>query len=244
MAVVARILHLIQEINLGKQVTVHCSFNPKSGCEKVKFLLSEVLHVSGCLAAISMLNHVRTACETAEAHVTDRGHRHTNGVSEVCFYIRWRTKTSFAAEPVAQQESTAVPMQPSSTVGDKLQADIESLCAILDSNIEREIRTLSEMKVEFAAHAEELEHVASQSSPDLLERTNDIKQMISKCNDCFHAQQARIQQLREIRSRAARGVLSTDQCVQEMQAMRDPLAELADVWSPTWIHSLSPARSQ
>jgi hypothetical protein len=40
------------------------------------------------MATLHMLDYIESACLSSQCHVVDRGHKHTNGVCESCFYLR------------------------------------------------------------------------------------------------------------------------------------------------------------
>jgi hypothetical protein len=108
MVVLGRISHLRGAILAGRQCTMHCSANPSTKCEKIKFLLQETAEAnhSPQVAVLAVLDVLVSACVSDAVHIMDRGHKHTSGVSEVCFYIKQvdtaRTKpreaTSFPLE--------------------------------------------------------------------------------------------------------------------------------------------------
>ena len=223
-----RVSFLKEEFLSGKHGTAHCSFNAHTGCEKVKIMVHTEFPLlsQSSEAIISILDYVMSACDAHDRSVTDRGHRHSCGSSEVIFYIRRRDSHK---SPAVITTSSAPQPAPDT---DRAQHDIESLCAILDANIEQEVQRLTQIRREFAHHSETLDQLALQSPPDLEEQTVQIKELVCKVEECCHAQEDRLHKLREIRGRAAQGVLSTGLCVQEMQAISNPLVELATMWHP------------
>jgi hypothetical protein len=73
----------------GRLCTVHGSFYPATGCEKVKVsLYTSSTSSLCCMATLHMLDYIESACLSSQCHVVDRGHKHTNGVCESCFYLR------------------------------------------------------------------------------------------------------------------------------------------------------------
>jgi hypothetical protein len=103
MVVLGRISHLRSAILAGRQCTMHCSANSATFCEKIKFLLQEatVANSTPPVAIMSILDVLESTCSSDAAHIMDRGHKHTSGVSEVCFYIKQVTRkaTSGRASP-------------------------------------------------------------------------------------------------------------------------------------------------
>jgi len=228
MVVINRISFLKEELLSGRQGTAHCSFNAHTGCEKVKIMVYREcpLLSQSSEAIVSILDYVMSACDAHDKSVTDRGHRHSCGATEVIFYIRRRVSHKIPAVI-----TTSAAPQPAPDT-DRVQTDVESLCAILDANIEQEVQRLAQFRREFAHHSETVDHLALQSPPDIEEQTAQIKKLVCKVEECCQAQEDRLQKLREIRGRAAQGVLSTSQCVQEMQAIRNPLVEFATMRHP------------
>jgi len=229
MVVLNHVAFLKQELSSGKLGTAHCSFNAHTGCEKVKIILQREASLSSqsSHAIASVLDYVISACDTHDKSVTDRGHRHSCGSIEVSFYIRKRLPDVDPPDVAVSDASQRAPDEK-----DPICVDIENLCAILDANIEQEVQRLSQVRLQFADHSEMLDRLALEAPPDIGEQSAHIKQLVNKCEECFQAQEERINNLREIRGRAAQGVLSTDRCVQEMQAMRNPIVELAAIWHP------------
>ena len=180
------------------------------------------------MSIASVLDYVLSACHAHDTSVSDRGHRHSCGSIEVSFYIRKRRPDENSIDIVVSEA-------PQPPTAEKLQneADIDILCAILDANVEQEVQRLIQIRGEFANHAETVDRLAETVDTDIDEETSHIKHLVTKCKEYFQAQEERIEKLRQIRSRAAQGLLSSSQCVQEMQAMRNPLVELAAIWVPS-----------
>ena len=90
MVVSARVEFLRQCIKSGYDVTVHCSINSTNNVEKLKFLLksSSGGNYVSSRSAEALLDYIHSSELSPHFSVVDRGHKHTNGVSEVAFYVR------------------------------------------------------------------------------------------------------------------------------------------------------------
>ena len=96
MVVAGRLLWIIEKINMGHQVVISSSFNTNGDKQKLKVLIQPIagavigpeINQGIALAAVMFLSHIannellaRSVC------LTDRGHKHSDGVSEVCFWM-------------------------------------------------------------------------------------------------------------------------------------------------------------
>ena len=96
MVFIARILHLRDSALAGGNLSVHCSMNHTLGTGKAK-VISHEQPTSSSLVASTGVGLVVAALDVLYAYaiddcytITDRGHKHSSGVSEVCFWIRPR----------------------------------------------------------------------------------------------------------------------------------------------------------
>jgi hypothetical protein len=104
MVVLDRVAFLRQAVQVGRVCTAHCSFNSATGCEKIKVLVHHAVNpVCGSHAVMHTLDYVKAAC--GKLQVTDRGHKHSSGTTEVCFYIRQHAKSNSQAAPTAHSLS-------------------------------------------------------------------------------------------------------------------------------------------
>jgi hypothetical protein len=92
MALLARVEFLRQLLRDGRSGTAHVSFNGDTRCEKVKLIIGGKSPDGGmCTGALSVLDYVDVAIHSSTTSVMDRGHRHSSGSHEVCFYLRTST---------------------------------------------------------------------------------------------------------------------------------------------------------
>ena len=96
MVVAGRLLWIIEKIKLGHQVMITSSFNTNGEKQKLKVLIQPIAgavfgsEINQCiaLAAVMNLSHIANNEPLAgSVCLTDRGHKHSNGVSEVSFWM-------------------------------------------------------------------------------------------------------------------------------------------------------------
>ena len=96
MVVAGRLLWVIEKINLGHQVVISSSFNTNWEKQKLKVLIQPIagavlgpeINQGIALAAVMFLSHIANNEPLARSVcLTDRGHKHSNGVSEVSFWM-------------------------------------------------------------------------------------------------------------------------------------------------------------
>ena len=99
MVVVGRLEWVLTQIRRGHRVLVTSSYNGELQRQKLKVLIQpkadEVPYseMTQCCAfyAVNSLLHLATSLEEKGIlHIMDRGHRHSSGVSEVCFWMEIR----------------------------------------------------------------------------------------------------------------------------------------------------------
>ena len=91
-----RLLWIIDKIKMGHQVTVTSSFNVIGERQKLKVLIQPIAgavvgsEINQCfaMAAVMSLSHIASNEILASGVcITDRGHKHSTGVSEVSFWM-------------------------------------------------------------------------------------------------------------------------------------------------------------
>jgi len=96
MVVAGRLLWIIEKIKLGHQVMVTSSFNTNGEKQKLKVLIQPIAgavfgsEINQCiaLAAVMSLSNIANNEPLARSVcLTDRGHKHSSGVSEVSFWM-------------------------------------------------------------------------------------------------------------------------------------------------------------
>ena len=96
MVVAGRLLWIIDKIKLGHQVSVTSSFNTSGERQKLKVLIQPIAgavansEINQCFAmsAVISLSHIANHELLASGVcITDRGHKHSTGVSEVSFWM-------------------------------------------------------------------------------------------------------------------------------------------------------------
>jgi hypothetical protein len=108
MVLMGRISFLKEAVLKGRLCTVHGSLNPATGCEKVKFCLHSSTSSINCMAVLHMLDYVESSYLSSQCHVVDRGHLHTNGVSEACFYLRRPLKSYYDDSAITNAKGDAL----------------------------------------------------------------------------------------------------------------------------------------
>ena len=103
MVVASRLRYLRDLVSHGALASVHFSCNGVTGDQKVKVLIDSsrrAVPFDGdmCYCIIAALVVVENA--SAQAIVTDRGHKHTSGKMEACFWIRHRARPEAVKELV------------------------------------------------------------------------------------------------------------------------------------------------
>ena len=91
-----RLLWIIEKIKLGHQVTVTSSFNVNGERQKLKVLIQPIagavvgseINQLFAMSAVMSLSHIASNEMLAGGVcITDRGHKHSTGVSEVSFWM-------------------------------------------------------------------------------------------------------------------------------------------------------------
>ena len=93
MVVIARIQHLRDSALAGGELSVHCSMNHSLGTGKVKVIVHVPSRISiaasiGTGLVVATLDILYAYAVDDNYTITDRGHKHSSGISEVCFWIR------------------------------------------------------------------------------------------------------------------------------------------------------------
>ena len=99
MVVVGRLEWVLTQIRRGHRVLVTNSYNGELQRQKLKVLIqpnadevpySEMSQCCAFAAVSSLLYLAKSLEEKGVLHIMDRGHRHSSGVSEVCFWMEIR----------------------------------------------------------------------------------------------------------------------------------------------------------
>ena len=87
MVVVSRVDYCRVLLQRGAKVVCTLTSNPATAIEKVKIVIDPNVRIEPYLqtGAVFCLDHVSQA--SISYHVADRRHKHSSGISEVCFYI-------------------------------------------------------------------------------------------------------------------------------------------------------------
>ena len=116
MVVAGRLLWIIEKIKMGHQVLVTSSFNTTGEKQKLKVLIQPIAgavfgpEINQCiaLAAVGSLSDIANKEPLARSVcLTDRGHKHSNGVSEVSFWMVVK-KAVFEGNGVKEAEDKTV----------------------------------------------------------------------------------------------------------------------------------------
>ena len=116
MVVAGRLLWIIDKIKLGHQVAVTSSFNANGERQKLKVLIQPIAgavvgsEINQCfaMAAVMSLSHIASNEILASGVcITDRGHKHSTGVSEVSFWMGVK-KAVFDGNDVKEAVETTV----------------------------------------------------------------------------------------------------------------------------------------
>jgi len=100
MVFLGRVVVLRNELRNGKLGSFHYSYNPTTGCEKVKFLIVASAHAQTIdYGANHMLDYVTSAGRSSKIHIMDRGRTHSGGKSEACFYLGRAKLSAGTLEP-------------------------------------------------------------------------------------------------------------------------------------------------
>ena len=115
MVVVGRLEWVLSKISRGHRVVVTSSYNSELQKQKMKVLTqpladevpySEMVQCCAVAAINSMLYLAKVLEHKDVLHIMDRGHRHSSGVSEVCFWMEIRkmkeSKEAAVAEDVGE----------------------------------------------------------------------------------------------------------------------------------------------
>ena len=87
MVIKNRIAHLRRLLEMGAKITATVTSNPANSTEKIKLIVNPEVKIgmSHQFLVSQVLVMLDQCCDNA--YVADRGHRHSNGHSEVCFYV-------------------------------------------------------------------------------------------------------------------------------------------------------------
>ena len=109
MVVLARLNYIRQLLLHGAKVTASISSNPETSIEKIKIIISPSVRISPAdqLCVCCVLDVVERA--HWEFKVADKGHKHSNGDSEVVFYVsKGGTNVADVAEAPGVQSCAVV----------------------------------------------------------------------------------------------------------------------------------------
>ena len=110
MVVARRLQHLTELLRDGRRLSAHFSVNPDTHSEKVKFIVrpSELAGSPGeSVLLLAVLEYLVRA--EPGLHITDRGHTHSDGTSEACFYIKHPRASRHDPEREADEPRAAEP---------------------------------------------------------------------------------------------------------------------------------------
>ena len=102
-----RLLWIIEKIKLGHQVTVTSSFNVNGERQKLKVLIQPIagavvgseINQLFAMSAVMSLSHIASnEILAGGVCITDRGHKHSTGASEVSFWMRLKKDASVESD--------------------------------------------------------------------------------------------------------------------------------------------------
>ena len=119
MVVKNRIAYLRRLLHHKAKINVSITTNPTTGVEKVKVVVdpSTPMGVAQQLLAAATLDMLDNAC--LERPVADKGHKHSNGVSEVQFFLSPMTKNVVTSYSGVHLNPSASPFVPADSYGGK-----------------------------------------------------------------------------------------------------------------------------
>jgi hypothetical protein len=140
MVVLHRLRYLSDLLSCGRAISVHVSCNIATHSEKVKFVVKPETHQAlphECTLIFAMLDYLARLVHIS--HISDRGHTHSDGQIEACFFIKHVAPASQSFElqvakgtqadvSTARTSSHGVPAAESRALGSELEvrhADIQ-----------------------------------------------------------------------------------------------------------------------
>ena len=145
MVVAGRLLWVIEKINLGHQVVISSSFNTNGEKQKLKVLIQPIagavfgpeINQGIAWAALMFLSHIANNEPLARSVcLTDRGHKHSNGVSEVSFWMTVK-KAVFDGSGVTEAEEKTV-VSVTDAHSDVARGSFPSPDAAIEEDIEKD----------------------------------------------------------------------------------------------------------
>jgi len=122
MVVARRIQHLTELLCGGRRLSAHFSVNPDTHSEKVKFIIQPPELVGNSSESVLILAVLEFLARAGpELRITDRGHSHSDGTSEACFYIKHPLPDRCGLERRTAEPRAADPRGPAAPPAEQLQ---------------------------------------------------------------------------------------------------------------------------
>ena len=113
MVALARLAWLRGHMLSGRRVSLHVSHSAESGKDKVRFLLHPATSGSDVVSPMLLSAIALVADTCAHGVVVDRGHQHSKGLSEICFWIQKPAAGRTMSRRPAALNADAAPFVPS-----------------------------------------------------------------------------------------------------------------------------------
>ena len=106
MVVAARLMFITDRVRDGYAVSLHFTGLMANGSEKIRVVIGSIASPDNVPPRCLSLALQLVADATVNSVVTDRGHRYSNGSSEVSFYFKPISRDGFIAQPTPTRRST------------------------------------------------------------------------------------------------------------------------------------------
>ena len=167
MVVSERLRYLRCLLSRGAKVSCSVTSNPSTGVQKIKVMVDPSVRVEPHLQMCTAM--VLDIVETALHHyaVADRGHKHSSGISQVCFFVSYELPKQgkmFGNDIAAPPYTEVVLGAPAAQVS--LPVSTEPTGAVEDFDLHRPLET--------SAHADANDDLRAQAA-DLHQLTGEVR---------------------------------------------------------------------